>query len=320
MITAVLGLGSIGLRHAGNLLALGEEVLGFDPDPARRACFEAAGGTTTGDRDTVLGDAGAVVVATPSGHHLADLGDAIAAGCHVFVEKPLAHRADGVSGLLDEAEARGLVVFAGLNLRYHPCVERARETLASGAIGRVLWARLLYSSHLPAWHPDTDYRKSYSADRRTGGILFDDIHEIDLANHLLGPAEVVAAVARKSGELEIEAEDCAELILRHQGGWHSTIHMDFATKLRQRVTEVGGSDGVIRVDLKRRRFRHLAADGSVVRDEALGGHNDDDYAAEMAAFLASMRGGARPRCDGREALGMLEQVLAARRLAGLPEA
>ncbi len=41
MKIAVLGLGSIGLRHGANLLALGRDVIGYDPDPARRALLLA---------------------------------------------------------------------------------------------------------------------------------------------------------------------------------------------------------------------------------------------------------------------------------------
>jgi len=316
---AVLGLGSIGFRHAGNLLALDQPVVGFDPDPARRERFAAIGGRPAASREEALATSRAVVVASPSEFHLEDLGDAIRAGSHVFVEKPLCHRPDGVLELLAEGEAKGLVVFAGLNLRYHPAVERAKQALEAGEIGRVLWARLMCSSYLPAWHPDDDYRKGYSSDPQTGGILFDDVHEVDLANHLLGPAQVVAAAARRTGELEIEAEDCAEVILCHDGGWHSAIHMDFATKVVRRVTEVAGTEGIISVDIRERRFTLIASDGSVLRDEILGGGIDDDYLVEMAAFLACTRGEARPRCVGREALMTLEQVLAARRLAGLPE-
>jgi predicted dehydrogenase len=320
MAIAVLGLGSIGLRHAGNLLMLGERVVGFDPDQARRDKLASIGGEVESDRSAALMAAEAVVVASPSQYHGADLADAISAGCHVFAEKPLCHRVDGISDLLEEAASKDLVVFAAHNLRFHPAVERAKQAIDAGAIGRILWARLLLSSYLPSWRPEADYREGYAADPRTGGIIFDDVHEIDLANYLLGPAQVAAAVARRTGELDIAAEDCADIILLHEGEWNSTIHMDFASQNRQRLVEVSGNEGLIRLDLAARRFIQISTNGDIIHDDALGGRIDDDYIAEITSFLTCFRNRKKPRCDGYEALRMIEQVLMARQLAGLPKA
>lgn len=320
MVVAVLGLGSIGFRHARNLLRLGEATVGFDPDPERRERFAAAGGATASSRSEALEQASAVVIASPSGQHLADLEEAVAAGCHVFVEKPLAHTGQGIDPLLREAKRRKLVVFVGFNLRYHPCVEWAKEALAEGRLGKILWARLLCSSYLPDWRPDQDYRQGYAADPVTGGILFDDVHEFDLAMYLLGPANTVAAAARRTGALEIEAEDCADIILRHHHGVLSTLHMDFVSPTRQRVTEVVGTDGLVRIDISNRRFMEIGVDGIVLRDRSPSRPLEDDYRIEMSNFLDCTRGQSKPRCDGGEALSVLEQVLAARKLAKLPTA
>ena len=129
---AVLGLGSIGRRHAGNLLALGQQTLGFDVDPAGRKALEEAGGKTVAERDAALewaADGGTVVVASPNGQHRTDVLDALSAGSHVFVEKPFAHRLDGLAEAVDQAQANGQIVFAAHNLRYHPAVEDARKLL-----------------------------------------------------------------------------------------------------------------------------------------------------------------------------------------------
>jgi len=315
----VLGLGSIGLRHARNLLALGAAVTGFDPDPARRALLEQAGGAATDSRETALGAGEAVVVATPSGQHADDLAAAVASGRHVFVEKPLAHRDTGLDAVLAQAGRNGLVVFAAFMLRYHPVVERLRALLGENAIGTVYAMRAIYGSWLPGWRPQQDYRTGYAADPVTGGVIHDVVHEIDLACHLLGPAAVASCVAGRSGLLELASEDMADLVLRHATGAVTNLHLDYLARPAVREGTLLGQDGTLDYDLNRRTLRWRDAAGSLREDTVYEGSWDDDYLTEMAHFLACLDGGATPRCDGIEALAVLTTTLAARAMAGLPQ-
>ena len=314
----VIGLGSIGLRHAGNLLAAGAVVKGFDPVPERRARLAEIGGTPLETRDAAMDGADAVAVTSPSERHLNDLAAAIGAAKHVFIEKPLASSVDGLPAALEEADAKGLCVFAGLNLRFHPAVKAARTLLAEGAMGERLWGRLLASSYLPDWRPGVDYRKGYAADPRTGGVLFDFIHEFDLAVHLLGSAETVAAAARRSGRLELESEDCADIVLRHGNGVQSVIHVDYITRPRRRETEISGTEGMLRLDLEAGRLTLVNRDGATVEDQSFAIDPNAMYVDEMNAFLSCVRDGAEPACGGWEALEVLKLVIRARELSGLP--
>jgi predicted dehydrogenase len=316
---AVLGLGSIGLRHARNLVALGQEVVGFDPLLERREALEEAGGKTTEDRAALIKDADAVVVASPNVHHLDDLRAAIEAGRPAFVEKPLSHKLDGVDAVLAQADKMGVAIFAALNLRFHPAVQEAKRRLAAGDIGKPLWGRLICSSYLPNWRPNQDYRQGYTSDPTTGGVLFDIVHEFDLAHHLLGAATAVAAQARRSGRLEMSSEDVADVLLRHASGVTSSLHLDYVTRPPLRVTEIAGEDGFLRLDIAGRRATITDAAGAVKLEKKYVTTFDDDYRDEMAAFLACVAGQDKPPCNGREARDVLVQVVAARRLAGLPQ-
>lgn len=314
---AVLGLGSIGLRHARNALALGEAVIGCDPSPERRALLEADGGTVTGSRDAALAAAGACVIATPSDRHEDDLAAAIEAGRHALVEKPMGHRIGRLPELLEQAESSGVVIAAALNLRLHPCVRIAKAILSEGELGRVLWGRFLAALYLPDWRPGQDWTQGYANDPRTGGAIFDYIHEFDLAAHLLGMFTPIACSARNSGTLGLASEDMADAMLSHPGGIISSVHVDYVTRPRMRGFYIAGTEGHIHVDLDRRHIRRIDSSGEVLLDQTLDGGYGDDYITEMAAFLASLKG-APPVCGGREALAVLEGVIRARSLAGLP--
>lgn len=318
MTLAILGLGSIGIRHAGNALAMSEKVTGFDPDPVRRQLLIEKGGQAAESRAAALAGTRAAVVASPNAHHLDDIHAALSANCHVMVEKPLAHSTEGVQALLDMAQASNRLVFAAHNLRFHPAVMAAKAIIVSGALGTPLWARAVAASYLPDWRPQQDYRQGFAADARTGGAVFDFIHEFDLLAFLLGPYTAEAAVARCSGILDMAAEDCADAILRHDTGVVSTLHIDYITRPAIRVTEVTGTNGSLRIDIPGRQLVHLAADGAELVEESFGGEHGDDYITEMRAFLACSRGEAAPACDGAEALAVLAEVIRVRSLAGLP--
>jgi predicted dehydrogenase len=315
---AVLGLGSIGLRHARNLLALGARVIGFDPSEERRSMLAAEGGLPAFHRDEALAAATAAIIASPSGAHFDDMRAGLDAGCHLFVEKPLSHTNQGLADLLDRANAAGKVVAVGFNLRHHPAVLQAHRIIREGHLGRPLWARLELADYLPHWRPGTDFRQGYANDPKSGGVIFDIVHEFDLAAFLLGVPEVKACVAAHTGTLGLASEDLADMVLVHPGGAQSQVHVDFVTRPRRRHTLVVGTEATMHLDLDARRLTVLRGDGVTLAEHSFPGAYSDDYQDEMKAFLACCRGEAQPSCPGREALDILDRLISARRIAGLP--
>jgi predicted dehydrogenase len=165
----VAGAGSIGRRHIGNLKKLGvTRLAACDPHPERLAyvssefqveCFPTLEAGLQEFRPK------AVLICTPPVHHVAQAMQALRASAHLFVEKPLSNRLDGVEELREQAAKCGVVVQVGYNLRFHPPIERLKELVDSAAVGKILWARVESGSYLPDWRPWQDYRKSYTARR-----------------------------------------------------------------------------------------------------------------------------------------------------------
>ena len=90
---------------------------------------------TTDSFDDLLADDGldAIVIATPVITHAELAEAALQAGKHVFVEKPLAVSAETAESLVSLAEERGLVLFPGHLLLYHPGVIKLKELVDSGS-------------------------------------------------------------------------------------------------------------------------------------------------------------------------------------------
>jgi predicted dehydrogenase len=318
MTAAVLGLGSIGLRHAKNLMALGQTARGFDPDSEKRERAEQEGVVACLSREAAIDGSGMVVVASPNAQHLGDTEAAIGAGCHVFVEKPLAHTDQGLSSLVETARRANLSFFVGLNQRLNPAVMATKEYLSSGKLGDLVWARFTCASYLPDWRPNTDYRANYAADPTTGGVIFDVIHEFDLAYHLCGPWEPIAVAVQNTGKLDIRSEDVCDAILHHENGVRSSVHLDYVSRPAQRAIVVVGTKGSLCTDLRARHLQVLGTDGTPVFDKHFGGSVSDDYIAEMRVFIGCTRGEAEPICRPTEAVSLLSQVLKLRAMAGLP--
>lgn len=79
----------------------------------------------------------AVVIAAPAPAHAAIALRAIAAGKHVFVEKPLALSVSDAQQVVDAAEAANLTLFVGHVLLYHPAIRALLQCVNEGRIGRV---------------------------------------------------------------------------------------------------------------------------------------------------------------------------------------
>lgn len=309
---AVLGLGSIGLRHARNALALGATVTGVDPDPARRSLASDAGVRLVADREAALAEASAAIVATPSVEHLDGLSACIGTVGRVLIEKPLTHDPQAAEPLLRRAKAAGVTVFCGFNLRFHETVAEARRLIGAGALGQVLWASFVGSSDLRDWRPGADIRAGYTNHPHAGGVLFDYSHEIDLAQHLLGPAELAFARIAQSGTLGLQVEDIATLGLIHPGNALSTIQLDYCSKPAVREARVRGSEATLELDLLGRRLRLQAPDGGTLHAAEGSGSFDLDYRAEVRAFLCPDAVDASPLADADAGLNVSRLVVAAR--------
>lgn len=229
-----------------------------------------------------------VVVATPTHLHVSQALAAVRRGCDLFLEKPLAHTPEGIEELCAEIEARGSVTLVGCNMRFHSGPRRVHEILRQGLVGRPHFARIHAGSYLPGWRPGRDYRETYSARAREGGgVLLDFVHEIDLARWYLGEIREVTSVAGRISDLEIDTEDWAALICRHEGGAVSEIHLDYVQRSAERGCQVAGDAGSVFWDLRDDRVRfYRASDARWQTEDPAGGDElSRMYEREIAHLL-----------------------------------
>jgi myo-inositol 2-dehydrogenase/D-chiro-inositol 1-dehydrogenase len=285
-IIGVIGLGSIGARHERNIKALGHDTIGYDPIafPSR-------------DLRETLAASDAVVIASPTEHHIPTLDMAARMGKPALVEKPVGSSENSFP-LVRNAE-RMVPLMVGYNLRFHSCVKIAKERLDYGLLGEPLWASFTCAqfSDKPAYLRD--------------GVILNWSHEIDLALYLLG----LAKVSGSSTHLTDGRDDMTDILLTHDGGWHTSIHLDYLTRTADRRFKIVGTKGWMFADLIARKIC-LRARG-IDLDHSSDDSFDENYIEEMKAFLDRIDGKSTLGATGEDGLRALEICLEVRRQAGL---
>lgn len=252
----VVGLGSIGRRHATNLAA-------FDPD-ARFTFVRHAGGEDEltrrlGGRVVTSLDqipdepVDLAVLATPSANHIDTLPSLIRRGWPLLVEKPIVTEiadCDAITELLEQSVPA--VRVAGFNLRYLPSLRRIKDLLSGGELGNVVRASFIAGQWLPDWRPGVDYRSVYSADAsRGGGVELDLSHEFDVARWWFGEMQVDFARCGRFSDLDLRSNDTAVAVLQpsDRPAPVVTVALDYVARRRVRWYEVVGDQGRIEWNL-----------------------------------------------------------------------
>ena len=313
----IAGLGSIGRRHLRNLTRLGvsditllrSHDVSLDEMPHLPV-------VTTIDEGLAM-NPDLVLVCTPTSQHFDVAIPAARAGRDLFIEKPLSDSWDRIGDLADEIRAHGIYASVGFDLRFDPGLERVKQLIDGGVIGKVVAIQAQVGQYLPDWRPDQDYRTSVTARREAGGgVILELSHELDYVSWLVGPVAQVSCVAGKISDLDIETEDTAAIVLRFMDGAIGTVHLDCVQRIPSRTCRVIGTNGTITWDYHSSEVQWFdAARGVWDRFEYAGFTRDDRFVAEMRHLLACTQRLATPKVNIVSAARTLAVVLAAKQAA-----
>jgi predicted dehydrogenase len=180
------------------------------------------------DLEEALPNVDAVVIATPPSSH-ARLGlQAIAAGKHVLVEKPMGITTAEARALVEAADAAGVVLMPGHTLEHNAAVQKLRDLVRGRELGELYYldsARL----NLGLYQPDV-------------GVILDLApHDISVANFVLG-SKPTTVTAWGSRHVHPEHEDVAHLLLDYADiGVRASIHVSWLNPQKVRRTTAVGS-------------------------------------------------------------------------------
>ena len=318
-ISLIVGSGSIARRHLANLRTLRPKnrIIVLRRQQSDSGDLPGADRVVNTLEEALRERPGMAIVANPSPFHVPVAQMLADAGCHLLVEKPLSDRIEGVDTLIDTCASSGLTLMVGYNLRFCPSLQVMARMVADGAVGRVLHLSAEIGQYLPDWRPAADYRTGVTAQARLGGgALLELSHEIDTALWLGGAVASLTARLGRIGDLDIDTDDCADLLVNFCNGARGYIHMDLLQRVATRRCRVVGSEGSIEWDYFADALRMGCPGGAwqVIETPRLAQRNDM-YLNELAHFISCNEQGDSPIVSGAAARAVLAVALAARESA-----
>jgi predicted dehydrogenase len=321
----VVGLGYWGPNLARNFDVVPETRLTWLCDGAADQ-LESIGGRFPGARlsadfDDLLADAelDAVAIATPVPTHAPLARRALEAGKHVFVEKPLAQSVEEAERVVAAARKQGLTLMVGHLLEYHPGVERLKQLVDSGELGRVHY---IYGNRLNLGKLRADENALWSLGAHDVSVLLRLAQEEPIECHAHGESYMRDGV-----------EDVVFCFLRFPSGLAAHLHLSWLDPHKERRFTVVGSKRMA-------TFDDMATEQKLtVYDKGFDQHGTNGYGEyiarsgdvwspqiptaeplrlECAHFVQCVRHGRTPRSDGHAGLRVVRVLEALQRSLDLP--
>ncbi len=326
----VVGAGAWGRNHVRTVAGLAEAELAAvcdtDAKVRDRIARQYPAALVTGDIAALLSAVDAVIVASPAATHAAVARQAIEAGKAVLVEKPFALSARDAEAVARAGADRGVPVLAGHLLVYHPAIERLREMVQQGELGKVFY---LYSLRVNLGQVRQDENALWSFGP----------HDVSVALYLLGEPPVRVAAHGRS-YLQRAIEDIVFLTMEFASGVLAHVQMSWLDPHKERKLTVVGAKKMVVFDDMEPREKLRIYDKGVDRPPEYGSFGEslairegdifiprvptlEPLAAELAHFVRAAQGRETPRAsaeDGVRVVRVLEAASRSLARGGAPEA
>lgn len=220
--TAIIGPGKVAHLHARALQNLPESeffaVCGRNPEKTQD--FAAQYGVQAFTDIAAMGRAGveAVLICTPHPFHREHAVQAMRAGMHVLVEKPLAASLADCDAIIETARETGKCLGTISQRRFYRPVMRLKQAIDDGKVGQPILATVnMYGWRDEAYYRSDPWRGSWQ--HEGGGVLVNQApHQLDILQWYMGPVEEVFGYWANLNHPTIEVEDTAVALLRFRNG------------------------------------------------------------------------------------------------------
>ena len=319
----LIGCGRVAPRHAESLLSLpGAQLVAVADVRESRAerfaaQYQAAAYT---DYHALLArqDVDVVNICTPSGLHAQMAVEAMQAGKHVIVEKPIALTLHDADLMIGAARVYGLKLCVVLQNRYNRPMQDLKQVIESGMLGRLLLGNATVRWYRPQEYYEDGWHGTWAMDG--GALMNQSIHHIDALQWLLGRPESVFAYSATLAH-RMEAEDIGVASIRFHGGTLGVVEgstVTYPENLEGSVA-VFGERGSLKVGgtaLNRKVLWKVA--GELEHEKELLTREQVDppsvygtsHRTVIADMIEAILVNRVPKTDGREAKKSLALVLA----------
>lgn len=301
----LIGVGDIAEKRVAGALedSLGSRLAAVaSARPERAAAFAAKHGVERhyADWREMLRDDGldAIYVATPVRLHPEQTIAATEAGKHVLCEKPMALDAAACARMIAAARQHGVRLGVAYYRHLYPVVQRIKQILAAGTIGRPVLAQAhaFERFDVAADHPRAWFLRKEEAG---GGPMFDfGCHRIEVLLSLLGPIERVSGGSTNVRFKDREVEDTCVAHFVFAGGAQAVLAVSHAAGQPRDSFEIVGTEGSVHVPvLNLGRLRLVTADGEVEESHL---PHPNLHLPLVQDFVDAVREGREPAVTGEQ--------------------
>lgn len=247
----IVGTGSVGKRHAGNLHSLGCTVSCVDPredrlEEARKKIPVKAGYTCLEKALEKKENLAAVAVTSPPSFHVDQAIAALGKGIPVLLEKPVSPDLESAKKLQETVQGTGVPLLLGYTWRWWPPLGRVKDLLGQGMVGKLKFVKFTMSAHLADWHPWERYQDFFMASKALGGgALLDESHWLDLMLWFFGMPHKLFAQVEKISDLDIDTDDNVDMLVYYSDNMRVSIHLDLYGRPHEKSIQFIGDEGTL---------------------------------------------------------------------------
>jgi UDP-N-acetylglucosamine 3-dehydrogenase len=313
----IIGCGWAGAQHARALAELGRRltlhaVADVNDEHARALAGPYGATHVFTDYHALLevAELAAVSICLPHDLHAPVALDALAAGKHVLIEKPLATALDDADAIIAAADRTGLVAMVAENVRFDAAYRRAAEIIRSGMLGDLFLIRVARE------HNMRDYLRArpWFLTDPTGGITFSGgVHDFELVRMLGGEIDHVYGLTAPRAVPGMQGDDTSVVVAQLRSGPVATLVESFSLRTPSPGVHgtVHGSSGSLWFHGDRLRVYRAETDGQSEAVSEITVTPEDTFVAEIGHFIDCIDERREPITSAREQRNPLVAVLAA---------
>ncbi len=300
---AVVGLGSIGLRHARllkeqkNIIV---ELVESNPD-VLEAAQEKLGRLSTHKtfEEMLKTKPDMVVIATPHSLHASQTIQALYAGSHVLCEKPMSDNLIDAIKMREAAESSGRLLNIGFHLHFHPGLVMLKKIVEQKILGTILHAHAKVGTYITLVNSVSRYQTA-----QEGALFYDYTHQPDILFWLLREKpKAVYASALQGGVLDFSSNpNLAVITCEYDRPLISSIHLNYVQMPEIHEYEIVGDKGWAILDANLGVLRTGIRENSSTQIESFSIDRDDMYRAEHKVFLQAVEKKLSPESSARDSL------------------
>ncbi len=290
----IIGYGTIGKRHAKNLLSLNCKVFVWSRSIKEKQLINKIAFTT--DLDTTIKKVDFAVICTNTSTHLKYILRCLDYKKNIYLEKPISNKISEIKKITKHKNFKKVKIQVGCQLRSDPQILKIKNIIEQKKLGKIITYKSYVGQNLELWR-DKEAKKYYSAYKKDGGgVFWDLIHDIDLAYYLLGDFNIVKGVSARLSKVTYDADDYCNLIIKHKRkNILGSIVMDMINPKYTRNIQIIFDKGSIYWEDNKRQIK-IIKDNKIknIRDKV---KRNDIFLKHLSNFISSNKKNHKLICD-----------------------